>query len=239
MTTSTTSTTLGHRPIRSRLLLVLAISGMCASGITAVQAAPQAALPASQRPNNATVSPLSGDVIDAVRAWASDPAACDGAAFGPECHVEADFLPLSHYVEGHARLTITSARAVVAYTAWKAATDDRAYSAPADLRDVVTVHCGGHDTGAIFECASVQVMSASGTAVAPVTYDAGASVSRNASGVKWSVRDVTADFPIVRLRDGLIVTYTDFSGGTWQFTVTAAQAREPLLLSIENGSVKR
>lgn len=133
--------------------------------------------------------------------------------------------------EGESTLIhIGSNRQAIAFRASELVGKPARFTPPPEMRrDVVTVVCGDNDRAELFECVSVRVLS-SGKAVRHVTHHAANDLYENGFGAKWRARDVVATFRAEGLENGFVVEYTDASGVTRVFDVSAELAAKELLL---------
>ena len=145
-----------------------------------------------------------------------------------------DFVGLSEYDHGSLKLLVTSNRANIAYKTAKGAESNHRYTPLAEERlDTVNIECGDSDLRKIFECSSVRVIRRGKSEIHPLSYSSKPMDYFNASGNHWTVHEVWAVFSARELSDGFIVEYTSYDGIEWTFEVSPEDAREKLLLKLE------
>lgn len=129
------------------------------------------------------------------------------------------------------RLQVSTGRSRLAFSVAQAHVDGGKYTPkPADKVDVLHVNCGESAFGDVFNCAAVAVRDAKGIAVKPVRYEAGTNGYRNALGATWSVREVSAAYPIAGLQDGFTVGYRSVDDVEYEIAVSAEDAIKKLFL---------
>jgi hypothetical protein len=145
-----------------------------------------------------------------------------------------DFLGLSDYDHASLKLLVTSNRANIGYETARAAENNERYTPPAEERlDTVNIECGDSRLQKIYECSVVRVKRRDGSEVQPLSYSARPRDYVAASGERWVVHEVWAAFSPRELSDGFVVEYTSYDGVDSTFEVSPEDARERLLLKLE------
>jgi hypothetical protein len=145
-----------------------------------------------------------------------------------------DFVGLSEYDHGALKLFVTSNRAKIAYETAKAAESNQRYTPLGEERlDTVNIECGDFNLQETFECSRVRVMRRDKSEIQPLSYSSKPMDYINASGNHWTVHEVWAAFSARELDDGFIIEYVSYDGVESTFEVSPEDAREKLLLKVE------
>ena len=197
---------------RSRIIRIGLVAGMIFAAITAAS---------QQAPPPRPIPRLSDRVVSAIQNLAKDKRFYD-------------FVGLSEYDHGRLKLLVTSNRANIAYETARAAESNQRYTPLAEERlDTVNIECGDSDLRKIFECSRVRVMQRDKSEIRPLSYSSKPKEYINASGKHWTVHEVWAAFSARELSDGFIIEYASYDGIEWTFEVSPEDARERLLLKLE------
>jgi hypothetical protein len=146
-------------------------------------------------------------------------------------HSSHQFRPITKVVDESRIILVTSHRMLMASKNASVIEKGGRYRPPAaDRLDAVVIECGDADLEEVFDCNRLSVIDSTGTAIDPLSVDAGPKVFRNAAGESWTVRTVIAQYPIEPLRSGFDVTAHVPDGTEWPLTVTAEQALNQLLI---------
>jgi hypothetical protein len=145
-------------------------------------------------------------------------------------HSSLQFRPITKVVDESRVILVTSHRMLIASKNASVIEKGGRYRPLADRLDAVVIECGDADLEEVFDCNRLSVIDSTGTAIEPLSVDAGPKVFRNAAGESWTVRTVIAQYPIEPLRSGFEVTAHVPDGTEWPLTVTAEQALNQLLI---------
>jgi len=197
---------------RSRIIGIGLVAGMIFAAIAAASLRPP-----SPRP----IPRMSDRLVSAVQALAKDKRFYD-------------FVGLSDYDHASLKLLVTSNRANIGYETARAAENNERYTPLAEERlDTVNIECGDSRLQKMFECSIVRVMRRDRSEIQPLSYSAKPIDYVSASGKHWVVHEVWAIFSPRELSDGFVVEYTSYDGVESTFEVSPEDAREQLLLKLE------